>query len=42
MREQKVYLKVTNDIYELPIAIGDTPKELSEQTGILQLQFLVQ
>lgn len=33
MRKQKVYLKVTNDIYELPIAIGDTPKELSEQTG---------
>lgn len=26
-------MKVTNDIYELPLAIGDTPKELSEQTG---------
>lgn len=33
MREQKVYMKVTNDIYELPVAIGDTIKELSEQTG---------
>lgn len=29
----KVYMKVTRDEYELPLAIADTPAELAEMTG---------
>lgn len=30
----KVYMKVTADKYELPIAIADSPKELAEMVGV--------
>lgn len=29
----KVYMRVTNDIYELPVAIADTAGQLAEITG---------
>lgn len=32
--DMKVYMKVTGDKYELPIAIADSPKELAEMVGV--------
>lgn len=32
-KEMKVYLKVTKDKYELPLAIADSPSELAEMVG---------
>jgi len=32
--KQEIFMKVTNDIYELPIAWGDSAEELSRQLGI--------
>ena len=29
-----LYMKVTKDKYELPIAVADTPRELSKMVGI--------
>lgn len=29
-----VYLSVTTDKYELPLAIGDSPKELADMLGV--------
>lgn len=29
----KLYLLITNDQYELPLAVADTPTELSQMTG---------
>lgn len=29
----KIYMMVTNDKYELPMCIADSPKELSEMSG---------
>ena len=28
-----IYMMVTNDKYELPLAVADTPKELAEMIG---------
>ena len=30
---KKLYLATTQDKYELPIAVADSPKELAEMTG---------
>ena len=32
--KQSVYMKVTNDQYELPVALADTPEELAEMLGV--------
>lgn len=31
---KKLYIETTWDKYELPVAVGDSPKELAEQIGI--------
>jgi len=33
MSEKKIYMMVTQDKYELPMAIADTPAELAEIVG---------
>lgn len=34
MSKNKLYMKVTNDEYELPLAVADTMAELARMTGI--------
>lgn len=31
---RRLYLATTLDRYELPIAVGDTPKDLAKQLGV--------
>lgn len=31
---KRLYLATTQDEYELPIAVGDTPKDLAKQLGV--------
>ena len=31
--KQSIYMKVTNDQYELPVALADTPEELATMLG---------
>ena len=30
----KLYLRVTKDKYELPVAVADSPRELAKMTGV--------
>ena len=32
--EMKLYLRVTKDKYELPVAVADSPRELAKMTGV--------
>ena len=34
MKQRTVYMAVTNDRYELPLAIGDTVSELAQELGV--------
>lgn len=34
MDKLKLYLRVTNDQYELPVAVAESPKELAQLLGI--------
>ena len=32
--QMKLYLRVTKDKYELPVAVADSPRELAKMTGV--------
>lgn len=36
----KLYLRVTKDKYELPIAVADSPRELAQMLGVTRASIL--
>lgn len=40
MKTEIIYMKITADKYELPIAWADTPEELAKQLGIKSVRSL--
>ena len=38
--EMKLYLRVTKDKYELPVAVADSPRELAKMTGVSRATIL--
>ena len=38
--QMKLYLRVTKDKYELPVAVADSPRELAQMTGVSRASIL--
>lgn len=41
MKNKHLYIKVTNDKYELPLIVADTQRELAQKCGVIENSVIV-